>query len=164
MDCQFHRAERRAPLLTPRAVEMADAIRLIVNRDGNVTEQALLCEGFTAAEIVEYYRDAEREARRALVVAGCAFDKVPEIIEKAIAAQAWVMPMTAGGRESEARRLAWRDYCTSVAAYKLDPWPSARERCLVRLRVFLAALPLVASEANKVVCGVATAFARRMAH
>jgi len=161
VDHQHFRGERRLPPLTPRAGEMADAIRMILCRDGNVTEHALVCEGFTAAEIVELYREAETEARRALVVGGMAFDKVPEIIEKAIAAQAWTMPMTAGARESEARRVAWRDYCTSVAAFKLDPWPSAAERCLVRLDVFLAFLPLIKSEANKIVAGVAAAFVRR---
>lgn len=157
-----HHSERRTPPLSPRAVEMADAIRMLVNRDGHVTEQALICEGFTAAEIVELHREAEGEARRLLVVDGRAFDKVPAIIEKAIAAQAWTMPITAGMTESETQRLAWRDYCTSVAAFKMDPWVSARERCLVRLKIFLGTLALLESESNKVATGVASAFARRM--
>lgn len=161
VDYSLHRGERRAFPICARGVEMADAVRMLVNRDGNVTEQSLICEGFTASEIVELFPEAEKEARRLLSAEGRAFDKVPEIIEKAIAAQAWIMPMMAGAADSETKRVAWRDYCTAVSAFKLDPWVSQQERCLGRLKVFLGQLPLIESEINRVVASVAGALKRR---
>lgn len=153
----------RAMPVCARAIVMAESIRMLVNRDGHVTEQSLICEGFTAAEIVEHFTDAEREARRLLTRDGRAFDRVPEIIEKAIAAQAWVMPLTAATPDGEPLRAAWRDYCTAMAAHKLDPWISQRERCLARLHDFLGRLSLIESEVNRVINGVAAAMRVRAA-
>lgn len=161
VDPAFHRGNRPAAPLCARTLLMAEAIREITCRDGAVTEPALVGEGFTAAEIVELFPDALSLARRAFAVVGARGDRVPDIIEKAIAGQAWAMPITAGTAERETMRLAWRDYCTALAAYKIDPWLSQGERCLVRLKVFLGLLPLLPVEINRVTNGVASAFKRR---
>ncbi|WP_182417075.1 hypothetical protein [Bartonella sp. HY038] len=34
----------------------------------------------------------------------------------------------------------WRDYCACVAAFKLPPWHSVRERCIAMLAQYLAAV------------------------
>jgi len=162
VDPALHRGERRITPLCGRAMLMAEAIREIVFRDGNVTEAALIGEGFTAAEIVELHGEAEAEARRLITMSGARSDRVPDIIEKAIAAMPWAMPLTAGTAESETMRLAWRDYCTAIAAHKLDPWVSQTERCLVRLGIFLGLLPLIPAERNRIVTGVAGALKRRV--
>lgn len=162
VDTALHRGDRPFAPIDRRAAEMARAIREIVCRDGYVTEQALICEGFTAAEICEHYPDAEREARSGFIAEGQRADRVPDIIEKAIVAQAWTMPITAATPETEAMRLAWRDYCRSIAAHKLDPWLSQSERCLVRLKNFLCLLPLIETERNRIVTAVAGALKRRV--
>lgn len=162
VDPALHRGERRAVPLCRRALMMADAIREIVCRDGGVTEMALIGSGFTAAEIVELYAEAEAEARRGLYADGARSDRVPEIIEKAVAAMPWMMPLTASTPEGEAMRLAWRDYCTAMAAYKLDPWVSQSERCIVRLGIFLGFLPLIPTERNRILSGVAASLKRRV--
>jgi hypothetical protein len=159
-----HRNDDPANLPMPqrRAVEMAETMREVLYRDGNVTTEALLGEGFTSAEVIEHGSEAERHMRALLTEAGWRGDRLSEIIEKAICAAVWIMPMTAGVPESEARRQAWRDYCVSVAAHRLDPWVSQSERCNVRLKIFLDTLALLPRERNAVINAVVASFKRRV--
>lgn len=161
VDPRLHRGERRAEPVCPRAIEMAETIREIVFRDGCVTEQAMVYAGYSIAEIVEHYPAAEARARSLLVADGRIGDRVPEIIEKAVAAQAWFMPLTTATPETETMRIAWRAYCTAIAAHKLDPWISQTERCLVKLDVFLGTQALIKAEINRIITAVAAVLRKR---
>ncbi len=141
----------------PRAVEMAEKMREEAGAFGSSTFAGLVQAGFTQAEIVEH----EPVAR---ALAGAAFvrqvappgDRVPDIIEKAIAAAAHRMPRLAGPEAGEAAAEAWGRYCLARAAFKLDPWPSQQERCLVLLDRFLRAMgPLLPREMTRIACAVA---------
>lgn len=151
-----------------RAVHMAYTMREILFRDGNVTEAALIAEGYTAAEIVEHGPEATRLARLGMAVEGKACDRPPEVAEKAIVAAAWIMPVMAGVEETDTaetateRRDIWRRYCTAMAANKLDPWVSQHERCLSLLSDFLATLPLLSREKNGVLSTVAGHMRKRL--
>lgn len=149
--------------VSPRAAAMAEIMREILFRDGNVTEQALVAEGFTAGEIVEYADEARRHARLTITVHGEGFDRLPAITAKAIDAVSYVMPVTAGVKDTAMAGVAWRAYCTAIAAYRLDPWVSQSERCLHLLQTFLAHLPLLARERNGVVASVAATLRKRSA-
>ncbi len=151
-----------APPAQPRAAEMAEKMREILHRDGNVTADALAAEGYTAGEIVEHSGEASLILRATLSVDGMRADRVPEVIEKAILATAWIMPLVASTEDTPTLRLAWRDYCTANAAHRIDPWVSQSERCLVRLKVFLALLPILPREVNTIVQAVAAALKRRV--
>lgn len=145
-----------------RAGEMAEAMREIFYRDGGITNAAILGEGFTSAEIVEHGDEAMHTLHKLLTTEGRPADRTPEIIEKAILAAAWIMPMTAKADESLAKVLAWRNYCTSIAAHRIDPWISQSERCLVRLKLFLHLLPLAPREVNAVIQAVAVSLKQRV--
>ena len=84
-------------------------------------------------------------------------DRLPQIIEKAVASAAHIMPRTAGldADSEEAAEKIWRKYCAARAAFKLDPWWSQSERCLALLESFLRKLPLIEREANRVIYAVA---------
>lgn len=93
---------------------------------------------------------------------GRSADTIASLIDKAIAAHAGVMPLTAATPETMAIRAAWQNYCVAVAAHRLDPWVSQSERCLVRLRAFLNCLPLLEREKNRVIQACATAMKKRV--
>ncbi|MCA0275843.1 MAG: hypothetical protein LCH86_07560 [Proteobacteria bacterium] len=150
------------PCPQERAVAMAETMREILHRDGHVTTEALIGEGYTSAEILEHSEDANHHLRKVLSIDGRAADRVPEIIEKAILATAWIMPLTASTEDTATMRLAWRDYCMASAAHRIDPWVSQSERCLGRLKIFLGLLPLLPREINTVLQAVAVALKRRV--
>lgn len=141
-----------------RAATMAETMREILFRDGNVTEAALVGEGYSASEIVEHAEEARKIVGLVMAVASPAVrDRLPEVIEKAIAGEPARMPFTAGMAETPALCARWQDYCNARAAHKLDPWLSQSERCLHRLKAFLILLPLLDRERNRVVLAVAAA-------
>ena len=139
-----------------RAVEMAEGMREMRGSRGNCSYADLFALGFTAAEIAEYEQTAIRLAAfgydRQIALPG---DRVPEIIEKAIAAAAHIMPQTAGLKTDDAMDIGWRRYCQARAAFKLDPWLSQGERCLALLGAFLRKLPLLPREQNRILYAVA---------
>lgn len=150
------------PAPQKRAVEMGEAMRELLYRDGNVTNEALLAAGYTTAELIEHGDEAIQHMTRELSASGMAADRVPVIIEKAIAAASWIMPLTASTPDTSTLRLAWRAYCIAVAAHRLDPWVSQSERCLVRLSFFLELLPLLPRERNSVIQAIASVLKRRV--
>jgi hypothetical protein len=146
----------------PRAAQLADTMREILFRDGNVTETALLAEGFTAGEIVEHAEDARRHANLSLVVTGNGCDTVADVITKAIEARAFTMPITAGTAVRPELWTAWRAYCRAVAAHKLDAWVSQSERCVALLNAFLELQPLSLRYRNQVVLEIAVTLKNRV--
>ncbi|MEP9397952.1 hypothetical protein [Mesorhizobium sp. KR2-14] len=151
-----------APRPHKRATEMAETMREILYRDGNITDEALVREGYTTAELIEFGHEAIQAMTRELSACGQPSDRVPAIIEKAIAAAPWIMPTMASTPDTHTMRLAWRDYCTANAAHRIDPWVSQAERCLCRLKIFLGLLPLLPREANTILQAVAAALKRRV--
>lgn len=143
-----------------RAVEMADVLRERTGEGGGVTEADLVAAGFTLSEIAEHFRDAAKLAASMLIRrAPEPGDRVPDIVTKVIAAAIHRMPVTAGFTaepdEADAMVEDWARFCTARAAWKLDPWPSQRERCLSLLDRFLRRLPLLPVETNRVVYALA---------
>ncbi|MEO3997209.1 hypothetical protein [Mesorhizobium sp. CAU 1732] len=151
----------RAP--SSRAMEMGETMREIFFRDGNVTEMALIAEGYSAGEIVELGEDARRHVNLVITVPGGAFDRLPTVSDKAVNAIAGAMPVMAGAKDAVMMAVAWQSYCTAVGAHRLDPWVSQSERCLSRLKVFLAHLPLLEREKNAVITAVAVSLKKRIA-
>jgi len=145
-----------------RAVVMAETMREILFRDGNVTEAALVAEGYSASDIVEHAEDARRIVGLVVAVANTSADRLAGVIEKAVTAEARSMPLTAGAPETDILRAAWQDYCNARAAHLLDPWVLQSERCLFRLKVFLKHLPLLEREQNRVVLAVFGALRQRV--
>lgn len=143
------------------ARQMGEKMREILCRDGSVTDAALIAEGFTTADIIEYGQEAKDFVRFTITSHGAVGDRVAGIIDKAVFACAGVMPSTAGTDITDTTRIAWNDYCTAMAAFRLDPWISQQERCLNRLRTFLGLLPLLPSEANRITTAVAAMMKRR---
>ncbi len=129
---------------------MAEAIREIVYRDGCVTDAALIAEGFTTAEIIEWSAAAQRHANWLLNAAGRRADRVPDIIAKIARANVHDYPMTAGTPDTLDRRLKWSSYCNARTALAIDPWCEQAERCRVLLRQFLKTLPLLPSEVDRI--------------
>lgn len=162
----FPRAAAEPPDSPPppcaRAMQMGEAMREIGFRDGNVTEPALIAEGFTAAEIVEHADAARRYAGYVLARVGAACDRIDGVIGKAVAAHAGMMPLTGATAATEAMRAAWGAYCAASAAHRLDPWPGQVERTLARLKGFLGHLPMLERERNRVVTAVAASLKRRV--
>jgi len=164
----YRGAPARPPMAEPlpekRAVEMAETMREILYRDGNVTEEALIAEGFTIGEMIEYRREARIWLERAVLPESrrSGVDLLTDIIAKAKAARAWDFPRPDGSEESEAVRKAWAVYCTAQAAHRLDPWISQSERVIHRLKAFLDLLPIAERSRNKVVTEVAADLKRRI--
>ncbi len=110
-----------------RAVEMAEKMAEATGAYGGAFYADLVAAGFSQAEIVEHEATA-----RALCAAGFvrdvrpAGDRVPDIIEKALASAAHRMPRTAGlsAEDADAAEAHWKLYCRARAAFKLDPWLS----------------------------------------
>ncbi len=142
------------------AVAMAEAMREILFRDGNVEETALIGTGFTIAEIVEHGPEARRIAGLKLVVEGQRGDCVGDFIDKARLGSIGFMPLCHATAATEDMRTAWAAYCASHAAHTLDPWISQSERTLNRLKDFLDFQPLLPREKNAVVTALAGAFRR----
>jgi hypothetical protein len=121
----------------PRAVAMAEAMRA-----GAMTFRDLGAEGFTTAEIAEFRNEAVALAKALStrqVTPGA--DRLSEMIAKALAAIANQLPHPKGAAETQAAVVAWNRYCASVSAYRLDPWPSQRERCIDLLRLYFRQTP-----------------------
>lgn len=121
----------------PRAVAMAEAMR-----GGAVTFRALVGEGFTTAEIVEF-KDEARALATTLSTRQVApgADLMSELVEKARAAIHHRLPQPAGASECQASVTAWHRYCLAKNAHVLDPWPGQRERCLSLLEAYFRTTP-----------------------
>jgi hypothetical protein len=143
-----------------RAVVMSEAIREILFRDGSVTDAALICEGFTAAEIVEHFDEACRMARLVLTTTGSRADGIADVIAKATDAIASRMPVVAGAPVTDALREAWHRYCRARAAYRLDPWIGQSARSIAALADFLTMQPILPRECNRVIVPVAALLKR----
>jgi hypothetical protein len=155
-----------APPAAPakRVVEMAEAMREILYRDGNVTEQALSGEGFAIAEIIEYQAEAKAWLHGALSEPRRGVDLLTDIAAKALAARAWDIPHPSDdAADRETVRRAWAAYVAAQAAHRLDPWISQSERVIHRLKAFLDLLPIPERSRNRVVTEVAADLKRRMA-
>jgi len=158
-------ATRSSPLLSvdvheddphPRAVEMAEKMREAIGAFGGVTWSDLVAAGFTSAELVEHETAARAIAGAAIVrQVSPPGDRVPDFLQKSIAAAVHVMPLTAGTDPTPERSGAWEKYCRARAAWKLDPWTSQGERCLALLDRFLRLFPLLERERNRIVYGLA---------
>ncbi|TPN44899.1 hypothetical protein [Mesorhizobium sp. B1-1-7] len=141
-----------------RALELADAIREIAGCGEGATEKDLSMLGFSVGEIIAHLTEAKlilaETFIREIAPTG---DRLQQIIEKAIASAAHIMPKTGGLDEAseDAAAVEWRRFCQARAAFKLDPWWSQSERCLAALKTFLRRLPLLDREANRVIYAVA---------
>jgi hypothetical protein len=142
----------------PRAVELADALAEIAGCGNGASEKDLSVLGFSIGEILAHLPEAKLILAESFVrdIAPTG-DRMQQIIEKAIASAAHIMPKTAGLDEAseDAAAVEWRRYCTARAAFKLDPWFSQSERVLVLLKAFLRRLPLLEREANRVLYAIA---------
>lgn len=142
----------------PRAVQLADALREIAGCGVGASDKDMSMLGFSVGEIIAFLPEAKlilaESFVRDITPAG---DRVPDIIEKALASAAHIMPKTAGldGTSEDAAEKLWRPYCAARAAFKLDPWWSQSERCLNRLQAFLRKLPLLERETNRVLYAIA---------
>lgn len=141
----------------PRAVEMADRMREERGAFGSCSFAGLVQAGFSTAEIIEHEPAARALAEAAFVrQIAPAGDRVPDIIEKAIASAAHRVPRLAGVEPPDDAADAWGRYCTARAAWKLDPWVSQQERCLTLLNAFLQKLgPLLPREINRITYALA---------
>jgi hypothetical protein len=142
--------------IPPRAVEMADRMREAAGAYGSATYADLIAAGFTSDEIVAHEQVARVLATTLFVrndrPAG---DRVQDIIVKAIAAAAHVMPRCSGHTPDDDAADAWGLFCAARAAWKLDPWVSQQERCINLLQRFLSHLPLLPREINRVTFALA---------
>lgn len=146
----------------PRAIEMAETMREEAGAFGSCTYAGLKAAGYSEAEIIEHEPAARQLVEAAFVrQVEPAADRVADIIQKALAAAAHQMPMTAdikGVREMPDDAVTkWRRYCAARAAFKLDPWTSQGERCLHRLNDYLKFLPLLPREVQRIIFAVAAA-------
>lgn len=117
----------------PRAVEMAQAMR-----EGVATWRDLRGAGFSEAELTLFAADARSLATTLSArQARPGGDLLAEMAAKAGAAIASQPPLARGASPTQAACVAWGAYCRAVAAYRLDPWPPARERCLSLLSAWL---------------------------
>ncbi len=165
---------RSSPLLSvdvhgddphPRAVEMATKMREAAGAFGHATWGDLVAAGFSSDEIVEHEAVA-------LALAAAGFvrqvtphgDRVPDFLYKAIAAAAHRMPLTAGAAPTAERTGAWDAFCRARAAWKIDPWASQGERCLVLLDRFLRLFPLLDRERNRITYGLAASQKTERSH
>ncbi|MCO6386377.1 hypothetical protein [Aliihoeflea sp. 40Bstr573] len=141
----------------PRAVDMCEAIREVVGSEGGCSETELIARGFSLPEIVEHCPEARRLLRAGFVrQLAPEYDRVPEIIEKALVAAAHIMPRMAGVEPLAGAAEAWSRYCGARAACKLDDWIAQRERCVALLDTFLrVGTPLLQREKNRVLFAIA---------
>ncbi|TGQ69546.1 hypothetical protein EN829_014880 [Mesorhizobium sp. M00.F.Ca.ET.186.01.1.1] len=155
---RLHHPEAGSGARNPRAVELADALREIAGCGNGATEMDLSVLGFSVGEIIAHLPEAKLILAETFVreIAPTG-DRLQQIIEKAIASAAHIMPKTAGLDEAseDAAGVEWRRYCAARAAFRLDPWWSQSERVLVLLKGFLRRLPLLEREANRVIYAVA---------
>jgi hypothetical protein len=114
--------------------------------------------GFSIGEILAHLPEAKLILAESFVreIAPTG-DRLQQIIEKALASAAHIMPKTAGLDEASEDRAAveWRRYCQARSAFKLDPWWSQSERAIGFLKAFLRRLPLLEREANRVIYAIA---------
>lgn len=142
----------------PRATEMAETMREARGARGACTYADLAGAGFSPAEIIEHETAAGRLAEAGFVrQISPPFDRVPDIIEKALVSAAHMIPKVAGVGNDETAVTHWRRYCAARAAFHLDPWVSQGERCLNLLKFFLATKPLLEREANRIIFAIAAA-------
>lgn len=150
---------RQAPVIAvnPRLAAMAEAMRELAHSPQGATEQALIGAGFSMAEILEYAVEAAALASISAQVDAARFDRVADILDKAVAAMPH-RPPRVGGHDLDAEGLRrWSEFCTARAAFKLDPWTLQAERVLNKLDAALHRLPLIAQERNRVITGLAAA-------
>lgn len=154
----LHRVLYSAQPPHARALAMADAMREARGARGACTYADLASAGFSPAEIIEHETIATEIAEAGFIrQVAQPFDRVPEIIEKALVSAAHIIPKVAGIDNDETAVTRWRWYCAARAAFHLDPWVSQGERCLTLLKSFLATKPLLEREANRVIFAVAAA-------
>lgn len=145
---------RPEPDLSPRLAAMAEAMRELRWSPEGATEQALVGRGFSMAEILEYAVEAAALAASTSQADALRFDRVPDILQKAVAAMPHGWPRLAS-HEPDAEAIArWQAFCVSRAAFKLDPWEMQAERCLARLDAALKRWPLLPTETNRIVLGL----------
>lgn len=142
----------------PRVVEMAEAIREIVFRDGCVTDAALVAEGYSASEIVDLGAEAGERARLLMVSDGTAPDNYALI--RAKAEHAGAMPAPGGFVPDRHAREAWDRYVKARRGHRIDPWIGQQTRCEELLRRFLTRLPLLPREVNGIVSSTVGAMKR----
>lgn len=144
----------------PRAVELAEALAEIAGCGNGATEKDLSVLGFSVGEIIAFLPEAKLILAESFVreIAPTG-DRLHQIIEKALASAAHIMPKTAGldSASEDVAETEWRRYCIARSAFKLDPWWSQSERCLALLKTFLKKLPLLEREANRVIYAIAAA-------
>ncbi|RWQ35495.1 MAG: hypothetical protein EOS20_18475 [Mesorhizobium sp.] len=144
----------------PRAVQLADALREIAGCGEGATDKDMSMLGFSVGEIIAFLPEAKLILAESFVrdIAPIG-DRVPQIIEKALASAAHIMPKTAGldSASEDVAETEWRRYCIARSAFKLDPWWSQSERCLALLKTFLKKLPLLERETNRVLYAIAAA-------
>lgn len=139
----------------PRLIDMAEALRELAHSPEGATEQALIGRGFTIAEILEYAVGAATIAAASSQADAARFDRVPDMVTKAIAAMPHSPPRT-GGCDLDGEGLArWSAFCAARAAFKLDPWPMQAERCLELVNAALMRLPLLGNERARIVAALA---------
>lgn len=140
----------------PRAVEMAEKMREAAGAFGGCTWNDLIAAGFTGEEI-QLHEAVSRSLATAMVsrAASPQPDRVQDIITKAIASAAHIVPRMAGVDLPDDAIDEWGVYCTARAAWKIDPWSGQRERCIGRLDVFLRRLPLLPRERSRIVFALA---------
>ncbi|MFN3549257.1 MAG: hypothetical protein ACK4U0_17355 [Mesorhizobium sp.] len=137
---------------------MAETIRELVFRDGCASEAALIAEGYTAAEIVEFGTDAGARARRLMVSEGSAPDDIAAIVEKSVSLVG--IPSPGGFVLDHAARAAWDRYVKARRAHALDPWIGQQSRCTEFLRKFLKRMPILEREVNRVLTSTVGAMKR----
>jgi hypothetical protein len=98
----------------PRAIELAGALAEIAGCGNGATENDLSMLGFSIGEIIAHLPEAKLILAESFVreIAPTG-DRLQQIIEKALASAAHIMPKTAGLDEAseEAAAVEWRRYC-----------------------------------------------------
>lgn len=138
-----------------RLAEMAETMRELAHSPEGATEAALAARGFTLAEILEYAVEAAALAARASQADSARFDRVPDMLVKALAALPHNPPRVGGHDLDEEGLKRWSAFCAARAAFKLDPWSMQGERALQKLNDALRRLPLLDNERARVVAGLA---------
>lgn len=128
----------------PRAVELADAMLDIAALGHGVSFKDLISAGFTAAEIVEFNREADRLAtarrERQLTIRP---DLAADIKLKLREAHCGHLPLPRDTEETQPLVILWGSYCAARAAYRLDPTEAQRQRCLDLANAYLAKMPAI---------------------
>lgn len=139
----------------PRAVEMAETMRELAHSPEGATGASLAARGFSIAEIIEYAVEAAALAARSSQADSARFDRVPDMLVKALAAMPHNPPRVGSCDLDGEGMKRWSAFCAARAAFKLDPWSMQGERALQKLNDALRHLPLLDNERARVVAGLA---------